>query len=44
MTGTADKGEDAIIEQEQRLRAMSAADIEQYMSAFKACFDWIRSI
>lgn len=43
VTGTADKGEDAIIEQEQRLRAMSAADIEQQMPAFKACFEWIRS-
>lgn len=42
--GTDDKGEDAIIEQEQRLRAMSAADIEQQMPAFKACFDWIRSL
>ena len=44
VTGTADKGEDAIIEQEQRLRAMSAADIEQQMPAFKACFDWIRGL
>lgn len=44
VTGTADKGEDAIIEQEHRLREMSAADIEQQMPAFKACFDWIRSI
>lgn len=44
VTGTADKGEDAIIEQEQRLRAMGAADIEQQMPAFKVCFDWIRSL
>lgn len=44
VTGTADKGEDAIIEQEQRLRAMSAANIEQQMPAFKACFDWIRGL
>ncbi|WP_374961121.1 ATP-dependent endonuclease [Spongiibacter tropicus] len=44
VTGADDKGEDAIIEQEQRLRAMSAAEIEQQMPAFKACFDWIRSI
>ena len=38
-----EKGEDAIIEQEQRLREMSAAEIEQEMPAFKACFEWIRS-
>jgi len=44
VTGADDKGEDAIIEQEQRLRDMSAADIEQQMPTFKACFDWIRSI
>lgn len=43
VTGTDDKGEDAIIEQEQRLRSMSAAELEQQMPAFKACFDWIRS-
>lgn len=43
VTGTNDKGENAIIEQEERLRTMSAADIEQQMPAFKACFDWIRS-
>lgn len=41
---TKDKGEDAIIEQEKRLRAMSAAEIEQQMPVFKACFEWIRSI
>lgn len=44
VTGTDDKGEYAIIEQEQRLRAMSADDIEQQMPAFKACFDWIRGL
>lgn len=44
VTGADDKGEDAIIEQEQRLQAMSAAEIEQQMPAFKACFDWIRSM
>lgn len=43
VTGTDDKGEDAIIEQELRLRSMSAAELEQQMPAFKACFDWIRS-
>lgn len=44
VTSTEDKGEDAIIEQEERLREMSAADIEQQMPAFKACFDWIRGL
>lgn len=44
VTGAVDKGEDAIIEQEQRLHAMSAADIAKQMPAFKACFDWIRSL
>ncbi len=42
--GADDKGEDAIIEQEQRIRAMNVAEIEQQMPAFKACFDWVRSI
>lgn len=37
------KGEDAIAEQEDTLRALSATEIEQQMPAFKACFDWIRS-
>ncbi|MBB1605150.1 MULTISPECIES: ATP-dependent endonuclease [unclassified Pseudomonas] len=44
VTNTVDKGEEAIIEQEQLLRAMAAADIEQQVPAFKACFDWIRSL
>jgi hypothetical protein len=44
VTGTAGKGEDAIIEQEAQLRKMSAEDIEKSMPAFKACFEWIRSI
>lgn len=37
------KGEDAIAEQEDTLRALSATEIEEQMPAFKACFDWIRS-
>lgn len=44
VTGTTEKGEDAIIEQEQRLRGMSTAEIEQEMPNFKACFEWIRSL
>lgn len=43
VTGATEKGEDAIIEQEQKLSGMSAADIGAAMPAFKACFDWIRS-
>jgi hypothetical protein len=44
VTGVGDKGEDAIIEQEERLRSMSAAEIDEEMNAFKACFAWIRSM
>lgn len=44
VTGAQDKGEDAIIEQEQQLRTMSAIEIEQQMPAFKSCFDWIKSL
>jgi len=44
VTGADDKGEGSIMEQEQRLLFMSAAEIEQQMPAFKACFDWIRSL
>lgn len=44
VTGATEKGEDAIIEQELKLRGMSAADIETDMPGFKACFDWIRTI
>jgi predicted ATP-dependent endonuclease of OLD family len=44
VTGADDKGEDAIIEQEQRLRDMSAAEVEEQMPAFRACFDWIKSM
>jgi len=37
------KYEDTVTEQEDTLRALSAAEIEQQMPAFMACFDWIRS-
>lgn len=43
VTGTDKKGEEAIVEQEQRLSDMSAVELKQQMPAFKACFDWIRS-
>lgn len=42
VTGYADKGEDAIGEQEEMLRQMSAADIEKNMPLIKACFEWVR--
>lgn len=44
VTGTADKGEDAIIEQEITMLSMSAEQIEQKMPAFKRCFDWLRDL
>lgn len=44
VTGTTAKGEDAIIEQEERLRTLGVAEIEHQMPAFKACFDWIRAL
>ena len=44
VTGATDKGEDAIIKQETIMLEMSSHDIEQQMPAFKACFEWIRSI
>lgn len=44
VTGTNEKGENAILEQEEMLRDMTAEEIEQRMPAFKACFDWIRSL
>ena len=43
VTKATQKGEGAIAEQEDTLRALSATEIEQQMPAFKACFDWIRS-
>lgn len=43
VTGQENKGEDAIIEQEQLLQDIHSSDLEREMPAFKACFDWIRS-
>ena len=43
ITGTANKGEDAIMECEEALRKMSAGDISQKMAAFVECFEWIKS-
>lgn len=42
--GDGDKGEESIIEHERMLRDMTAPEIEHQMSAFKACFDWIKSL
>ncbi|MGH1359929.1 MAG: ATP-dependent nuclease [Burkholderiaceae bacterium] len=41
VTGCADKGEDAILEQEEQLRGMSAVDIDSTMPRFRGCFEWI---
>lgn len=39
--GCDDKGEDAILEQEERLRNMSTAEIDAAMPSFRECFEWI---
>jgi len=44
VAGVTAKGECAIIEQEERLRGLSAEEIDKEMPAFKHCFDWIRSL
>lgn len=44
ITGAEEKGEDAIIKQEEQLQAMRPEEIEDQMPALKECFDWIRSI
>lgn len=41
VTGFIDKGEDAILEQEEQLRDMSAANIDSTMPSFRECFEWI---
>jgi predicted ATP-dependent endonuclease of OLD family len=41
--GTANKGEDAIIEREEALRKMSAPDVAAQMAALVECFDWIKA-
>lgn len=43
ITGASDKGEDAIIQQEEALRTMSSEEIEKQMPSFMTCFEWIRS-
>jgi predicted ATP-dependent endonuclease of OLD family len=43
ITGATDKGEDAIIGQEEAIQAMTPEQIEMQMPLFKACFEWIRS-
>ena len=41
VTGCDDKGEDAILKQEEQLRKMTAADIDATMPSFRECFEWI---
>ncbi len=43
VTGTADKGEEAIIEQEEALRTKSSADVAAEFPAIVECFNWIKS-
>lgn len=43
VTGAADKGEDAIIEQEEALRTKSSAEIAAEFPAIVECFRWIKS-
>jgi len=43
VTGTAGKGEDAIIEQEEALRIKSSADVAAEFPALVECFKWIKS-
>ncbi|MHB9008547.1 MAG: ATP-dependent nuclease [Limisphaerales bacterium] len=43
VTGTADKGEDAIIEQEEALRTKSSADVATEFPAIVECFKWVKS-
>jgi len=41
--GTADKGEDAIIAQEEALRTKSSADVAAEFPAIVECFKWVKS-
>lgn len=41
VTGHADKGEDAILEQESKLRSMTSEDVMLQFPAFEQCFKWI---
>ncbi|MGD0652281.1 MAG: hypothetical protein ABSA97_14285 [Verrucomicrobiia bacterium] len=43
LIGIADKGEDAIIAQEEVLRAKSSADVVAEFPAIVTCFNWIKS-
>lgn len=43
VTGCDNKGEEAILEQEETLRNMRADELDSTMPAFRACFDWIKS-
>ncbi len=43
VTGTADKGEDVIIEQEEALRTKSSADVAAEFPAIVECFKWVKS-
>ncbi|GAB3097177.1 ATP-dependent nuclease [Lysobacter terrae] len=44
VTGATDKGEDAILRQEEQLQAVGAKGIEASMPALKALFEWARGV
>ncbi|HTR40143.1 MAG TPA: AAA family ATPase [Pseudomonadales bacterium] len=44
ITGTAGKGEDAIIKQEQDLEKMTDKDIAKAFPVFVQCFEWVRNL
>ncbi|KVE96831.1 ATP-dependent nuclease [Burkholderia vietnamiensis] len=44
VTGTKEKGEDAILKQEATLQGMDATNIDHDMPGFKPCFEWLRSV
>jgi putative ATP-dependent endonuclease of the OLD family len=44
VTGTVEKGEDAIIAQEKKLQGLSAEDLARQMPLLPLCFDWIRAV
>lgn len=43
VTGTANKGEDAIIEREETLRRMNDEEVAKHMPALLECFRWIKT-
>lgn len=44
VTGYTNKGEDAILQQEKKLRNLSAEELDELMPEFKKCFEWIHGL